>query len=607
MTARSFTLGELCLSPLNVRTNEEDANTTEALESSIEEDGLIFPLIVHPMPQEGSGAGLYGVLAGGRRFRAITRLIESGRFVPDWPIDCIIRDVGPGQITKLSLAENMLRRQLRPYEVHAAIAKAQERGASIDEIAASIGQRVLWVRQQMRLGSLAPEIFTEYAEGRLDADQAAAYAATEDQDLQRATFAHFRGHIGLKHDDRAIRAFLKVGDREGERLLAFVGPVIYRAAGGRYELDLFADGPERGRIADEQLLRKLAEEKLAEIRAALRIRAGRDDLRFQAEPPQFGGTPDYALEIQPTEMKIAGTLALMVPEGDIVATLSIDDDGEARARWWWASRKAKAAASKAPPTSPPAPRSPGSAISTPAFQGEPELPRGPSFEALTVARTVRREILRALLVEEANNGDGDPLAMDYLVWGQLRQVINGDGAHVTGLLGDGEAIEHDATGLAARHLRAIEAHRRWNDAIEDIAQRPFITEPDGSIAFAHYVSASLPVRARAAAVLVGLMLARSANADGLRISVHDRLADLADVTRDAPAILARPTPEFLGLFPKADRLALVQPHVDASELRHISILRDREISRAIADRLSAIDWVHPLLAFPEPEMAKEPA
>jgi hypothetical protein len=148
-------------------------------------------------------------------------------------------------------------------------------------------------------------------------------------------------------------------------------------------------------------------------------------------------------------------------------------------------------------------------------------------------------------------------------------------------------------------------------AVEETAAQPFITGADPAVAFTAFATSGLQVRAVGAAVLAGLQLARSANTPGLRMAAHDRLAQRAGATDAVIAPLARPTPEFLGLFSKIERLALIQPHVDAGELRRLGRLRDRDLSRAIADRLAQLDWVHPLLSFepahPEPVEGSAPA
>ena len=79
MTIIAVQLSKLQVSPLNVRTNKEDTTDTAALEASILAHGLIEPLIVHPMAKP---KGHYGVFAGGRRLRAMHRLLEAVRSRP---------------------------------------------------------------------------------------------------------------------------------------------------------------------------------------------------------------------------------------------------------------------------------------------------------------------------------------------------------------------------------------------------------------------------------------------------------------------------------------------------------------------------------------------
>jgi len=628
MTVRIFTIAELRLSPHNVRLNEADANDTAWLEDNILSQGLIFPLIVHPMDD-----GLAGVLDGGRRFRALSRLVADDRLPRDYPIDCVVREsMGEAQIAALSLSAN-LRRDLQPYEIHAAIAKQARRGLSVDEIADAIGQRPEWVRQQLRLGELATEVFDAYAAGTISMEHARAYAATADVELQRTAFAHFSTRPSWDRSPAQIRAFLKVGDLELERLLRFVGADVYRQAGGTYELDLFGDGPDRGRVADPVILRALAEQKLEQIRASVRLKAGRDrnTLRFAGEPPQWGGTDDYGLELKLDEVRAAGAIGYLLPAGDIVATLTIADDGEANLRWWWASRKAKSAAERAareaavrdaaPPPARTAPDlppahphrvyddaafgdrdSPGSAQAARAAVRD-EL--GLSDDGQQIFRSLRRELLRALLVtdpvEAAGLGDY-PLGRDYIIWAQLRGELTHDydtriGART--LAGE-RAYAADLAGheAARSHLEACQAHAVWESAVTRIRNEPFIALADLGEAFNAYLVADERTKDLAGAVLAGLALLRSANVPGWRIPAHDVLA--AHAGGDDPEALRTfwsPTEQLLGLFPKLKRLEFVQPHVDAGRLRTMSAMKDADLARASADVLAEKCWVHPLLEF----------
>lgn len=79
------TLDQLCISPFNVRRNAEDTDATQALEASIAARGLLFPLLVHDMVPfrdlalSGEPIAAWGVLAGGRRLRALRRLVEAAQ------------------------------------------------------------------------------------------------------------------------------------------------------------------------------------------------------------------------------------------------------------------------------------------------------------------------------------------------------------------------------------------------------------------------------------------------------------------------------------------------------------------------------------------------
>lgn len=642
MTLRTFTADQLCLSPLNVRLNAEDANATDALEASIAAHGLLFPLIVHPLPaaparksaksRAADAAVMFGVLAGGRRFRAITRLIEAGTLPPEYPIEAVVRDVPPSEITELSLAENLLRRELRPYEVNAAIARAAEQGASIEEIAARTGQRTQWVRQQLRLGALHATIFGAYSEGKISIDIASAYGATADQALQLTAWKHFATRPAYEHRDYNIRAWLKVGDAELSRLLAFVGDATYRAAGGKFELDLFADASaHRGRVEDEGLLRELAERRLGDMREQIRMAAGRPDLRFAAEQPRPGGVPDAALEFAPDETGEGDARTIALPDSEeIVCTLTINDGGEVIERWWWNSRKAMAAADRAshPPkvqkrteTASPDLGSreslvDGGAIGRDGYAQE-KIARsvlrsdfGLTSDGMQIMRSTRREILRAMLVRDAR--EAGTLGRDYLVWAALRQKLRNDAPSKVGMLGFDTGWQYtvgdrEADGTDA-HLSTMPAHDEWRQAVEDIRVLRFMTEDDPFEAFGAFVYAGPDIKALAGAVLAGFGLVRSINADGYRCRAHDRIADLAQ--SNTVREYWKPNADFMALFPKAQRLEMAKPFVGQSVFASWQKLDSITLSASAAAVLdpathadlalakAAAIWVHPLLAFP---------
>lgn len=613
MTLATVRVSQLVVSPANVRTNREDAENVGALKASIRTVGLLLPMVVHHMPA--GNAAEFGVLAGGRRLRALQELIAEGVLPEDHETDVMVRDLTPALITQMSLHENLLRRDLRDYEVNAAIARAYDEGSTVETIAENIGQRPVWVARQLRLGKLEPSIFAAYVEGRISSEQAEAYAATEDRDLQQAAWTHFAALHDYDRTPQKIRAYLKIGDAELERLLRFVGLQAYENRGGRMELDLFTDGPERGRICDEGILRQLAENKLAHHREAIRAKTGRSDLRFVGAAPGAHGYADQTLELFPGVGKKGASLEL--PAGDVVVTVSVRNDGEVETRYWWASRKAKregegtAQAGKSGAKVYTAIDSrvvAGEAFDSSANPSHAVAARaavkdvhGVTGEGLHVMRSIRREVLRAILADDADQSG--TLGRDYVIWAQLRAELSKSvrEAHVgaRGLSNMWRGSEEaEPAEFVAPFVEDAEAHAVWTHAVDRIAAEPFMQCESPEESLIAFVGAPEVTKRRAGAVLAGLALLRSANTPGWRVGSHDALATLAGITDADIRRYWTPTPRFMALFPKMRRLELAQPHVDEESFREWHKLNDQVLTGATAGALQQnLGWVHPLLSF----------
>ncbi|AJP72955.1 ParB/RepB/Spo0J family partition protein [Sphingomonas hengshuiensis] len=445
MPYRALTIDQLDLSPFNARTDKRalTPSAIEAMATSLAAKGQIMPIVVHPMKGR---KDKFGVFAGQRRYRAFKALIEAGRLPRDHPIDAMVREAETeGDLIALSTAENAIRWDLYPYETYAALARSRKRGSSIEEIAGIMGQDIDWVRRGVRLGMLPEPIFRAYAEDEITLECAKAFAATEDAQLQLHVFLKFKEQPRHLRTATTVRQMLKVGDRELTRLLHFVGEETYRAEGGRFELDMFADEEEhRGIVTDEGLLRDLASAKLDDLRRRIRARVGRE-LRFGAEPPMNdfnmidrslqivpplsplsaedvarheqllaeqakledcardllgddgeplpGSEPAFA-EIDarygPNEAEIArieDSRPIALPAGDIFATIDIDDDGATEIRYWWKDHKARAAADKSA-SKPPARRQPHNSFSIDRILSDGEAiaaPIGEPWHARTIA------------------------------------------------------------------------------------------------------------------------------------------------------------------------------------------------------------------------------
>ncbi|HMO74537.1 MAG TPA: ParB/RepB/Spo0J family partition protein [Sphingopyxis sp.] len=637
---RTFVFAELHKSALNVRTNEEDAEATGALEASIARRGLLQPLAVHAAAPDRDGNAAptpWGVLGGGRRLRAIGNLIAAGRLPADWPIPGTIFAGTDAEIVEMSLGENILRRQLREYEVHAAIASAVERGDSVEEIAANLGQTPAWVARQLRLGRLAPPILAAFREGEFGSDVAMAYAATEDQALQQLVFESLAQQPLYLHTPDRIRRALKVGDHEARRLLLFVGEAIYIGRGGMLEPDLFADGRDaRVRVADETLLRTLAEERLAVERDRVRADWKRPGLRFAAAPPIFAGRTDEALEIGGE-----GPLpAARYPDDAIVATIDVDDEGRPLTRFWWASRSAKGAADKgktsgtpAAPTDDDAPTvRAGEALAMPdsayAQSGRAiaKDEYGLSADGLQLMRSLRRALLRTQLLAAAVTEGRTNVAQDYLVWAQARRLVDHHPTSQTGCRAivdewNDSGGDRVPMGLFEDFAAELPAEREWQAAVDLLKGADFMTEPDPAESLRLYLGTTDHWKAHTAAVVAGLALLRSADTPGWRIGAHDVLARACGADAARLRRWWTPTRRWLGLFGRMFRLQAAQPFVDAATHAGFTRMKDGDLTAAAAaaldpdnhldpaTRAAAALWLPRLLAFgddPEPENAPAP-
>ncbi|MCZ4341548.1 ParB/RepB/Spo0J family partition protein [Sphingomonadaceae bacterium G21617-S1] len=680
MTIIAVPLSKLQVSPLNVRKNQEDANRTAALEASILAFGVEEPMLAHPLDDEERP---YGIYAGGRRLRALNALMARGAIPADYQAEIIVRDRPAGQIVQASASENLIRNNLRDYEVYLAYRDAVDLGVAPADLAKHFGQRQIYVDQILRLGRLAPPIFAALESGQISDDQARAYAATEDQTLQLAVFERLsKSRSQWDHQPPQIRSAMKVGDENTERFLTFVGRDAYIAAGGHYELDLFEESAQRGRISDEKLLARLVEEKLARVRADLPGRTSRD-ISVVAKPPQTGGQYAYVdreLEITPRLSALPKELAerkemlevrrqeardhaeqllldddgnrkpgleaeeaeldreydaicaelksiedgrrfILPKAGEFVATVSIDRDGEPEFKFWYASRKAMKAAlaSKEAPVVAAAETTAGG-NATPARPPEKAAPAhyGLSSTGLVVMKELRRSIMRALLIEDAQRGGS--AAQDYLVWSQLRAAVFSEpGARDKVGAFSISAGMYDSMGIAPEALSVVKdapAHEIWEQAISLLKDQTFVTGKNLAGAFIDFQTAPPEMKGLAAAVVAGLSLEKSLNSEGLRNDVHDVVAHAT--SRAYPAALRRvwkPTAAVLDLLPKAKRLEFVAGMVDAKTFAAWGKLKAGEITTHCLQVLSgksrstksaavtaAKEWIHPLLAFGRPDV-----
>ena len=136
------------------------------LAASLQENGLLQPIVVRPA--EGQGSAQWELVAGERRWRAATRL--------GWAdIPAVVRDVDDRTMLVLALVENIQRAQLNPLEEAEAYQRlGEEFSLTQQQIADVVGKDRSTVANAIRLMQLPASVRVLVGEGRLSAGHARA-------------------------------------------------------------------------------------------------------------------------------------------------------------------------------------------------------------------------------------------------------------------------------------------------------------------------------------------------------------------------------------------------------------------------------------------------
>jgi ParB family chromosome partitioning protein len=151
-----------------------DPEALAGLASSIEANGVIQPLLVHPLPD-----GSYELIAGERRWRAAR---EAGLA----RVPAIVRDQERAERLQVAVIENMVREDLNPVdEARACAALVDELGLSKEELARRVGRSRPAVSNLIRLLDLPDEALALLESGELSEGHGKALLAAEGNDVRR--------------------------------------------------------------------------------------------------------------------------------------------------------------------------------------------------------------------------------------------------------------------------------------------------------------------------------------------------------------------------------------------------------------------------------------
>ena len=147
-----------------------DEEALQSLASSIEQHGLIQPLLVEPIEK-----GRYRIIAGERRWRACR--IAGVEEVP-----AVVRTVTKQQNMEIALIENLQREDLNPIEEALGYRSLQDvYRMTQEEIAKSVGKSRPAVANALRLLNLPEQMMDFVASGELSTGHAKALMALEEE------------------------------------------------------------------------------------------------------------------------------------------------------------------------------------------------------------------------------------------------------------------------------------------------------------------------------------------------------------------------------------------------------------------------------------------
>jgi ParB family chromosome partitioning protein len=151
-----------------------DPEALAALASSIEQSGVVQPLLVRPLRDGG-----YELIAGERRWRAAR---QAGlKKVP-----AIVRDSEQAERLQVALIENMVREDLNPVEeARACAALVEDLGLSKEELARRIGRSRPALSNLIRLLDLPDEALELLEAGELSEGHGKALLAASGNDVRR--------------------------------------------------------------------------------------------------------------------------------------------------------------------------------------------------------------------------------------------------------------------------------------------------------------------------------------------------------------------------------------------------------------------------------------
>lgn len=231
-----------------------DPKGLEELAQSIEEHGVIQPILVRPVE------GGYEIVAGERRYRA-------ARMAKKKNIPCIVNEISEEENMLFAIIENMQREDLNPIEEAEGIQTMLDSyGMTQNQVAKSIGKSRSQISNMTRLLNLPEKIREHIITGQLSAGHGRALVAMDDKEKQLETAEEIIKEQLSVRDLEALLNGKKQTKRKKPRKLKKHGDVValedalkvkfgtkvnihHRGGKGKIEIE-FYNSEERDRIIE---------------------------------------------------------------------------------------------------------------------------------------------------------------------------------------------------------------------------------------------------------------------------------------------------------------------------------------------------------------------
>ena len=171
-----------------------EPNKIKELAESIEEHGLLQPIVVRPIEED-----MFEIIAGERRFRALQSLSKTHA-------DVIIRYLDDEETAVVALIENTQRENLSVVEEAEAYKKLLEIGDTTQsELAKSVGKSQSFIANKLRLLKLAPKVLERLRESKITERHARAMLSLSEEDQEILVETVISQKLNVKQTEARVK------------------------------------------------------------------------------------------------------------------------------------------------------------------------------------------------------------------------------------------------------------------------------------------------------------------------------------------------------------------------------------------------------------------